>query len=150
MTDSHSIAMEAKTNNRRFSVLHLIVGTAIAAVYCAALFNESPWWRATLGTITLAMLLNSALAAIYATGLKRVFAVGFLIGAIFFVLGIYSSIAEASLPVLLTTKLLEWLQALSIRIQEKNYLLVASIFWLQATCLASGYAAIWWHKSHRH
>ncbi len=149
MTDSHSIAMEAKTNNRRFSVLHLIVGTAIAAVYCAALFNETPWWRATLGTITLAMLLNSALAAIYATGLRRVFAVGFLIGAIFLCVGSLQ-LDRGSLPPFSVDDKALGVASSSIHSNSReNYL-------LSLPFLDAGYLFGLWicghlvHKSHRH
>ena len=110
--------------------------TVIIAVWSVALFNDNQWWRATLGTITMAMILNALLAAIFTQGERWAFSLSYFVGALFFSLGVYTYIA--SLPYLLTLKALELVKAYaSSPPKDENFLIVAAIFWLQITCYSS-------------
>lgn len=130
----------------RFSVFQLLVGMVVAAVFCVALFNENEWWRATLGTVTSAMILNSLLAAIFAKGKKRAFALSFFAGAGFCPLMAYTYVA--SLPFLITRKLMLWINEFtSSPLSQENFYVVASIFWIQVTCWISGYIGLAWYNS---
>ena len=134
--------MKAK-QNARFSIIYLMFGTTVIAVFCAALFNESQWWRATLGTISMALILNSLLAAIYSRGERRVFSLSYFLGAVFFVPGMYTYMA--SLPYLITINLMDLLGVLA-GPRRGNFMVVATIFWLQLTCLSSGFIGLRWYR----
>ena len=129
----------------RFSVLQLMFATVVIAVFSVALFNDNQWWRATLGTITMAMILNALLAAIFTKGERWAFSLSYFVGALFFLLGIYTYVA--SLPYLLTLKALEFVKAYaSSPPEDENFLIVAGIFWLQVTCYSSGLVGRVWYR----
>ncbi len=129
----------------RFSVKQLMVATVVIAVFSVALFNDNEWWRATLGTITMAMILNSLLAAIFTKGERWAFSLGYFVGAIFFTFGVYTY--PASLPYLLTVKANEFVKAYaSSPPSEENFMIVALIFWVQVTCYSSGIAGRFWYR----
>jgi hypothetical protein len=127
----------------RFSIIHMMIGMAIIAVFCAALFNESRWWRATLGTVTSGMILNSLLAAIFSVGERRAFSLSYFVGALFFVMGIYTYVA--SLPYLITISLMEWIGDYA-GPRRENFLVVSSLFWLQVTCIGSAFIGRLWYR----
>ena len=129
----------------RFSILQLMAAMIVLAMFFVALFNNNEWWRATLGTITMGMILNSMLAAIFARGERRAVSLSYFLGAIFFLLGIYSYIA--SLPYLLTLRLFEFLEANSATPPDsENFYIVAGIFWLQFTCWLSALIGRRWYR----
>ena len=133
------------SRNARFSVLQLMVATVVIAIFCVALFNDNEWWRATLGTITMAMILNALLAAIFTHGERWAFSLSYFVGALFFSLGLYTYVA--SLPYLLTLKALELVKAYaSSPPKDQNFLIVASIFWLQVTCYSSAIVGRTWYR----
>jgi hypothetical protein len=130
----------------RYSILQLMLGMIIVAVLCASLLNQSPWYRATLGTLTSGMILNAVLASLFSTGERRAFALSYFIGAIFFLTGLYTY--AVSLPYLLTLEFQKWLTAFSsVPVDQENFLIVAAIFWLQLTCLASGIIGRAWYRN---
>jgi hypothetical protein len=129
----------------RFSVLQLMFATVVIAVFSVALFNDNQWWRATLGTITMAMILNSLLAAIFTKGERWAFSLSYFVGALFFALGVYTYVV--SLPYLLTLKALEFVKAYaSSPPSDENFLIVAVIFWIQVTCYSSGIVGRKWYR----
>jgi len=129
----------------RFSVLQLMAATVVIAVFSVALFNDNQWWRATLGTITMAMILNSLLAAISTKGERWAFSLSYFVGALFVTLGAYTYVA--SLPYLLTMKALELVKAYaSSPPNDQNFQIVAVIFWLQVTCYSSGIVGRAWYR----
>ncbi len=130
----------------RYSILQLMLGMIIVAFFCASLLNQSPWYRATLATLTSGMILNAVLASLFTTGERRAFALSYFIGAIFFLTGIYTY--AVSLPYLLTMEFQKWLTAFSsVPVDQENFLIVAAIFWLQITCLASGIIGGAWYRN---
>jgi uncharacterized membrane protein len=130
----------------RFSILHLLFGMSVVALFVASLLNQSPWYRATLGTLTSGMILNAILASLFTTGERRALALSYFIGAIFFGAGMYTYVV--SLPYLLTVEFLPWLSSFSsVPIDEENYLIVAAIFWLQVTCMASAIIGRAWYRN---
>lgn len=147
MSDEGSSSESQKLFLRRsFSISNIMFAMVVAAIFSAALFQESPWWRATLGTITLAMILNGMLAGIFARGERRVFGLSFFLGAVFFAPSCYTF--QASLPFMITSKLLEIARVYTARpINTENFYIVAVIFWLQLTCFAAGFAGLYWHRS---
>ncbi len=129
----------------RFSVLQLMLATVVIAVFSVALFNDNQWWRATLGTITMAMILNSLLAAIFTKGERWAFSLSYFLGALFVMFGAYTYVA--SLPYLLTMKSLEFVKAYaSSPPDDENFLIVAVIFWIQVTCYSSGMVGRTWYR----
>lgn len=129
----------------RFSVLQLMAATVVIAVFSVALFNDNEWWRATLGTITTAMILNALLAAIFTKGERWAFSLSYFVGAVFFTVGAYTYVA--SLPFLLTVKAYEFVEAYaSSPPNEQNFMIVAVIFWIQITCYASGIVGRSWYR----
>ena len=133
------------SRSTRFSVLQLMFATVIIAVWSVALFNDNQWWRATLGTITMAMILNALLAAIFTQGERWAFSLSYFVGALFFSLGVYTYVA--TLPYLLTLKALELVKSYaSSPPKDENFLIVAAIFWLQITCYSSGIVGRAWYR----
>ncbi len=129
----------------RFSIFQMMAGTVIVAVFCAALFNENQWWRATLGTITMGMILNALLAAIFSNGERRAFSLSYFVGAVFFLPGLYTY--AASLPYLLTITLMDLIGGYtSSGPKRENFLIVAGIFWMQITCLSSAMIGRVWYR----
>ena len=129
----------------RFSVLQLMVATVVIAVFSVALFNDNEWWRATLGTITMAMILNALLASIFTKGERWAFSLSYFVGAVFFTFGVYTY--AASLPYLLTVKAYELVKAYaSSPPNNENFLIVAVIFWIQITCYSSGIVGRAWYR----
>lgn len=130
----------------RFTVLQLMAATVVIAVFCVALFTDNSWWRATLGTISMAMLLNSLLAAIFTHGERRAFSLSYFVAALFFFsVGVYGH--TVSLPYLLTLKAFEVLEAHGAHPPNKeNFLIVAGIFWLQLTCYSSALVGRGWYR----
>jgi hypothetical protein len=129
----------------RFSVLQLMVATVVIAVFSVALFNDNEWWRATLGTVTTAMILNALLAAIFTKGERWAFSLSYFVGAVFFAFGVYTYVA--SLPYLLTVKAYELVKAYaSSPPNEENFMIVAIIFWIQITCYSSGIVGRAWYR----
>jgi hypothetical protein len=119
--------------------------TVVAAVFCAALFTDNAWWRATLGTVTMAMILNALLAAIFTKGERWAFSLSYFVGALFFTIGIYTYVA--SLPYMLTVKAYELVQAFASNPpNEQNFMIVATIFWIQVTCYSSGIVGRVWYR----
>lgn len=123
-----------------------MVQTAIASLFFAALLHENQWWRATLFTVTLAMIFNELVAAIYAQGARRAFAVGHSLAAMLFPLTLYG--IGLTLPHLITVELLKIIETLQ-PINEENYLIVMVIFWLQLSCRSSGYLGVYWFRQTR-
>lgn len=131
--------------NKRFSVLQLMLVTVITALFSVALFTDNQWWRATLGTITTAMILNSLLAAIFTRGERRAFSLSYFVGSVFFAIGVYTYMV--SLPYLLTIKALELVKAYATNPpSDENFLIVATIFWIHVTCYSSGLAGRAWYR----
>lgn len=129
----------------RFSLSNLMVATVFFAVFSVALFNDNEWVRATLGTVTMAMILNSLLAAIFTHGPRRAFSLSYFVGAVFFTIGLYTYVA--SLPYLLTMKAFEFVEAYASKPpNQENFLIVASIFWIQVTCYSSGIVGRSWYR----
>lgn len=132
-------------NNARFSVLNLMAVTVVTALFCVALFNDNQWWRATLGTITTAMILNALLAGVFMRGERQAYSLSYFIGAVFFATGVYTY--SISLPYLLTVKVLELSKAFASHPpSDDNYYIVAAIFWLQVTCFSSAYLGRLWYR----
>jgi hypothetical protein len=131
---------------RSFGLWELMIVMALVAVYCSGLFIQNEWVRASLGTITAASILNAMLAAIYSRGERRVFALSYFLGAVFFPVACYGYMA--SLPFLLTQKLYEICDSLSPgSFKGENFWIVATVFWLQFSCTASGFLGLAWHRS---
>jgi hypothetical protein len=129
----------------RFSVLQLMVATVVIAIFSVALFNDNQWWRATLVTITMAMILNSLLASIFTKGERWAFSLSYFVGAVFFALGVYTY--AVSLPYLLTIKAYEFVKAYaSSPPNNENFMIVACVFWIQSTCYSSGVVGRVWYR----
>jgi hypothetical protein len=129
----------------RFSVLQLMAATVVTAVFSVALFSDNQWWRATMGTITMAMILNALLAAIFTKGERWAFSLSYFVGALFFPISVYTYVV--SLPYLLTIKAYEIVKAYaSSPPNEENFLIVATIFWIQVTCYTSGIVGRGWYR----
>ncbi len=129
----------------RFSVSQLLVATSVVALICESLFNNNQWWSATLGTITMGMILNSLLTAIFTKGERWAFSLSYFVGALFFSLGLYTYVA--SLPYLLTLKAMEMAKTYAPNPpDENNFLIVAAIFWLQLTCYSAGIVGRMWYR----
>ncbi len=129
----------------RFSVFQLMLATVVFAVFSVALFNDNQWWRATLGTVTMAMILNALLASIFTKGERWAFSLSYFVGALFFTLGIYTYVV--SLPYLLTVKAYELVKAYASNPpNEENFMIVATIFWIQVTCYSSGIVGRIWYR----
>jgi hypothetical protein len=119
--------------------------TVVSALFCVALFNDNEWWRATLGTITTAMILNALLAGVFLRGERQAYSLSYFLGAVFFATGIYTY--AISLPYLITVKVLELSKALATHPpSEENFFVVATIFWLQVTCFSSAYLGRLWYR----
>jgi hypothetical protein len=92
------------------------------------------------------MALVAMLASVFARGERRVFALGYFLGAVFFPIALYGYMA--SLPYLLTVKLYDFGDNLSPgMLVRENFYIVAAIFWLQFTCITSGFLGLTWQRS---
>ncbi|MCA9194893.1 MAG: hypothetical protein KDB03_24145 [Planctomycetales bacterium] len=130
---------------QRFSIRQLLLATAIVALFCVAFVTENPWWRATLGTLTMGMLLNALVAAIFARGEQRAYSLSFFLGAVFFFFGFYTYMV--SLPYMITIKFYDYLSnSLPVQPDEENFMLVAIIFWLQVLCLTTAQLGLAWYR----
>lgn len=129
--------------SRRYSVRQLMQQTAIASLFFAALLHENQWWRATLGTVTIAMIFNELLAIIYASGTRRAFAIGHSMAAFLLPFSLYA--AGFTLPYLITLELLKWIKSIQ-PIDETNFYVVMGIFWVQVACRASGTLGMYWYR----
>lgn len=134
-------------SQKHFSIWTAMGWMSIAAVFCAAALTDNEWLRASLGSITSAMIVNAMLQAIFTRGEQRAFALSFFLGAVFFGPSLYTAIA--SLPYLLTMRLVEVLKSmgmLSGSDSQQNFLILATIFWLQFVCYASGFTGRYWYR----
>lgn len=127
----------------RYSVRQLMTQTAIASLFFASLFTENEWCRATLGTLTIAVIFNEFLAVIFAREDRRAFAIGHSLASVLFPFSLYA--AAFTLPYLITVKLMEWIDAYQ-KLDETNFVVVMYIFWLNAMCRLSGYTALYWYR----
>lgn len=127
----------------RFRIKHLLLLTALVAVFCVALVNENEWLRATYVTCALASLFNAAVAAIFARGERQAFAVGYVVGSFLFALSAYA--ATVTLPFLLTMKLYDLMKEASIAPSDEHYWIITITAWAVITATSSGIIARTFH-----
>ena len=129
-----------------YSILHVMAVTAIAAIGFNTLLNESPWWRATLTTLTLGLVLNSLIRCAVCRGAKQAYAIGFAVSSFFYLLSLYTLAGLETLPLLITQHAHVYLaQHTASPPSEEHFFLVAIIIWGLACAYAGGLAARHWH-----
>ena len=126
-----------------FRIVHLLLLTALIAVFCVVLVNENEWLRATYVTCALGAVLNAAIAAIFARGERQAFAGGFIVGSFFFGVSVYA--ATVTLPYLLTARLLDWMQSASAAPSDDHYWIITTTTWVMLTASSSGLIARAWY-----
>lgn len=126
-----------------FRIVHLLLMTALIAVFCVVLVNENEWLRATYVTCALAAILNAAIAAIFARGGRQAFAGGFIVGSFFFGVSVYAAVL--TLPYLLTERFYDWLQTASAAPSDDHYWIVTTTTWVMLTAASSGFIARAWY-----
>lgn len=120
--------------------------TAAVAVFCVVLMNDNKWVRATYVTAALAIEMNAWIAAIFARGERRAFAVGFVVGTFFCLPTAYT--AAFSLPYLLTLELQTLIKSTSTTPpSDEHFYVVMGVFWVALTATSAGYLARWWQRS---
>ncbi len=126
-----------------FTIVHLLLLTALIAVFCVTLVNENEWLRATYVTCALGAVLNAPIAAIFARGERQAFAGGFIAGS--FLFGVSVNAAAATLPYLLTLRLYDWMKAASAAPSEEHYWIITTTTWVMLTAVSSGLIARAWY-----
>jgi hypothetical protein len=138
-----------KAGRARHTILHLLFVTAVAALGFATLFNESPWWRASLMTLTLCLVLKALIAAVICRGARQAFSLGFVISTVFFLLSLYTLAGVETLPYLLTQ--LVW-EHVVIRAttppSSEHFYMVSVILWGLGCAYSGGLLSVRWY-SHR-
>lgn len=126
-----------------YSILHVMVGTAIAALCFNTLVNESPWWRATLMTFTLGAVMNSLICTAICRGSKQAFSIGFSISSFFYLISLYTLAGVETLPMLLTQLAYEHVVDYAASpISESHFYMVAIVVW----GLVCAYCGGWFGK----
>ncbi len=131
----------------RYTILHLLLLTVIVAFYYVALLTESPWWRATLMTISLCLFLQSIIASIITRGERQAFALGYMASTLFFLVSLYASFGIETLPYLLTQML--WTKIATVSTSppsEEHFYIVAALFWSQTCSYTGGALSRRWHR----
>lgn len=125
---------------RRFSVKQIMLQTAIASLFCAAMIHENRWWLATLVTLTIGIVFHQILLVIFSTGTQRAFAIGHTLAVCILPFSIYAQ--QLTLPFLITMEALKFLESFR-AVDEGNFVVVAFIFWLHLSCRSAGYMAVY-------
>jgi hypothetical protein len=134
------------TSKSRFTIAQLLLLTAGVAVFCVVLMNENKWLRATYVTASLVIALNALIAAIFARGEQQAFAIGFVVGTLFF--GVAANGGIFTLPFLLTLELQKWITSFTTSPpSDEHFGVVMGIFWAMLTAASSGLLGQRWHRS---
>jgi hypothetical protein len=96
----------------RFSLRQLLIVVALASVATAALAQPGYWWHATIATAVVAAAIGMLIAALVCDGVRRAFAIGWLVMAVGYLAVVFGPWTSTQLaPQLLTTKAISRLEA---------------------------------------
>jgi hypothetical protein len=142
------MAKTMRFGSARYTILHLLLLTMLVALYYVAMLTESPWWRATLMTISLCLFLNSIIASIIARGSRQAFALGYMVSTFFYLISLYASLGIETLPFLLTQML--WTKMATISLSppsEEHFYVIAGLFWAQVFAYTGALMSLrWYHQ----
>ena len=137
-----------RTGSATYTILHLMLLTFVASLFCMAVTTESPWWRATLMTMDLCLFLNAIIAAIICRKAKQAFALGYAVSSVFFLLSLYTLGGIETLPYLITESVWTYIVTMSESPpSEEHFYVVALLFWAFVCGYGGGVLATrWYHQ----
>ncbi len=113
-----------------FSILRMMVVTAIAAICFCAIAYESPWWRATLTTTAIGFIMSALIGTAILRGTKQAGAIGYAIGSFVYFVSLYTLFGLETLPMLITQKAYPFIVAITNNPpSEEHYYAVALVVW---------------------
>ena len=128
-----------------FSIVQLLIVTAVIAFFLAVLFYEDRWLLATYGTLLLGLLLHECVTAICARGERQYFSLGFVCCIPVYYISIF--VYTEMLPYMITVKSYEILGALGVDLPSNDhYIGVVSSFWILLTSYTLGRLGQYWYR----
>ena len=129
-----------------YSIIHLMCVTAMAALCFNTLLTESPWWRATLTTLTLGLVMNSLIGSAVCRGPKQAYSIGFAISSFFYTISLYTLMGLETLPLLITQHARAYLVKHTVSPpSEDHFYLISVIAWGLACAYTGALLARHWY-----